>query len=255
MENELIAGLILCAVWIPVEAVFLATISTTPAKWVFGIKVRKAGGAKLSLSDALSRSFLVWVQGMGFAIPIVLIVTNYFAYKRLTKSGVTLWDKSVEAIVEHKKWGFLRAVSVVFVTFSSFVLFAVLDKQNDQTEYASTVTSSANNTFGLYFKNECNHPISLVLRYQEAGGSWHTEGGWYIDGGASGYLQDGKGNNLRTSNAVWYYYAKTTDSSSLEWAGEHYYEYAGINLPMRKLKGTNGHNSWTTTCPQDLSAR
>lgn len=249
MENELIAGLMLCVVWIPIEAVFLATIATTPAKWVFGIKVRKADGTKLSFSDALSRSFLVWVQGMGFAIPIVLMVTNYLAYKRLTKSGVTLWDKSVGAIVEHKQWSFLRVVSVVFITFCSFMLIAVLDKQNDQTKYASTVAASANNTFGFYFENKCNHPLSLVLHYQGGDGIWYTQGGWNIHGGFSGYLQDEKGNNLRTSNAVWYYYAKTTDSSNWEWAGEHYFEYAGVNLPMIRLEDTDGDSNWSTTCP------
>jgi hypothetical protein len=50
----------------------------------------------LSFSEALNRSFLVFVQGVGLGIPFVALFTQLFAYRRLTKTGTTLWDTSTK---------------------------------------------------------------------------------------------------------------------------------------------------------------
>src|SRR3546814_12019146 len=52
----------------------------------------------------------IFVQGVGFGIPFVALFTQLFAYRRLTKTGTTLWDTSAGAVVLHKKWGVVRAL-------------------------------------------------------------------------------------------------------------------------------------------------
>ena len=59
LANPLSAVIILYLLWIPIEAAFLASIGTTPAKWIFGIGVLCSNGEKLSYSNALKRAFLV----------------------------------------------------------------------------------------------------------------------------------------------------------------------------------------------------
>ena len=127
IENPIIAGVVLYLVWLPAEAVLLSLFGTTPAKWLFGIKVAHPGGGLLSFSESLNRSFLVFVQGVGFGIPFVALFTQLFAYRRLTKTGTTLWDTSTSAVVLHKKWGVFRALVCTAAVFAVLILISALN--------------------------------------------------------------------------------------------------------------------------------
>ena len=116
VENSIVAYIVLYLVWLPAEALLLSLFGTTPAKLLFGITVKHPDGNLLSFSEALKRSFLVSVQGLGFGIPLVSLFTLLFAYRRLTKTGTTLWDTSVGAVVLHKKWGVVRALVCIAVS-------------------------------------------------------------------------------------------------------------------------------------------
>lgn len=132
LENPIIAGFLFYLVWLPAEAVFLALFGTTPAKWLFGIRVVHSKDEPLSFSEALHRSFLVWVQGVGLGIPFVALFTQLFAYRRLTKTGTTLWDTSTHAMVTHREWSILRAIMCVAVVFAVLVLMGVMNSIGNQ---------------------------------------------------------------------------------------------------------------------------
>jgi uncharacterized RDD family membrane protein YckC len=132
IENPIIASVVLYLVWLPAEAVFLWLFGTTPAKWLFGIKVVHPGGDLLSISDALTRSFLVFVQGIGLGIPLIALFTQLFAYRRLTKTGTTLWDRSASAVVIHKEWGVLRALICTGAVFGVLILMSALNAVGNQ---------------------------------------------------------------------------------------------------------------------------
>jgi len=127
IENPIIAGVVLYLVWLLAEALLLSLFGTTPAKWLFGIRVAHPGGDLLSFSEALKRSFLVFVQGVGFGIPFVALFTQLFAYRRLTKTGTTLWDTSANAVVLHKKWGVFRALVCSAAVFVVLILMSALN--------------------------------------------------------------------------------------------------------------------------------
>lgn len=127
IENPIITGVVLYLIWLPAEALFLSILGTTPAKWLFGIRVVQAGGHSLSISEAFNRSFLVFVQGVGLGIPIVALFTQLFAYRRLTRTGTTLWDTSANAVVLHKKWGVFRAIVCTAAVFAVLVLVSALN--------------------------------------------------------------------------------------------------------------------------------
>jgi uncharacterized RDD family membrane protein YckC len=126
IENEFIGGVVLNLIWVPAEALLLSLFGTTPAKWLFGIRVVHADGTELSFSEALERSFLVFVQGEGLCIPLVALFTQLFAYRRLSKTGTTLWDTSTNAVVLHKKWGVLRALVCTAAVFAVLILVSAL---------------------------------------------------------------------------------------------------------------------------------
>jgi len=131
VENPITAGIVVYLLWLPVEAGFLAATGTTPAKWVFGISVVSTEGKKLSFSSALKRTFLVWIQGEGLGIPLVTLFTLLFAYRRLTKSGTTLWDTSVGSVVTHKKWGVFRATASILIVLMALMIMGVLNSMGN----------------------------------------------------------------------------------------------------------------------------
>ena len=127
IENPIIASVVLYLIWLPAEALLLSLFGTTPAKWLFGIRVAHPGGDLLNFSEALNRSFLVFIQGVGLGIPFVALFTQLFAYRRLTKTGTTLWDTSSSAVVLHKKWGVFRALACTAAVFVVLILISALN--------------------------------------------------------------------------------------------------------------------------------
>lgn len=127
VENLIIANVVLYLIWLPAEALLLSLFGTTPAKWLFGIRIEHPGGNLLSLAEALNRSFLVFVQGVGFGIPFVALFTQLFAYRWLTKTGTTLWDTSANAVMLHKKWGVFRSLACTATVFAVLILISALN--------------------------------------------------------------------------------------------------------------------------------
>jgi hypothetical protein len=126
LENQVIAGVVLLTVWIPLEAILLSAVGNTPAKWLFGISVKTTDGANLSFQQALRRSFLAALQGMALGIPFVAFFTQIFAYRRLTKTGTTLWDTAANSVVTHKTWSIGRAIMCVVSVLFVLVLISVM---------------------------------------------------------------------------------------------------------------------------------
>jgi uncharacterized RDD family membrane protein YckC len=92
--------------WIPVEALLLSRIGTTPGKWMLGIRVTDDLGQNLAYWPALKRSSLVLVIGNGFGmptfelLPMIQGVMSWILYRR---SGNTLWDRAAQSQLVHSK--------------------------------------------------------------------------------------------------------------------------------------------------------
>lgn len=100
---ETLLGVIFLGVFRLYEAAMFAAFGTTPLKALFRIRVRRADGRKLSFMDALGRSLRVWLMGEGLGIPLVSLVTHISAYSRLTRDGITSWDRSSGFVVTHQE--------------------------------------------------------------------------------------------------------------------------------------------------------
>ncbi|MFQ5480289.1 MAG: RDD family protein [Thermodesulfobacteriota bacterium] len=111
LGNPLISGVVVYVLWVPVEAFFIYRRGATPGKWLFGISVLDASGQTLTYPDALQRTFLVWIKGDGLGIPIVALITRIFAYKRLMRTGTTLWDTAMGSVVTHSEFSMLRKIA------------------------------------------------------------------------------------------------------------------------------------------------
>ena len=99
--------------WVFQESILLSTLGTTPGKWLFAIKLRDCTGKKLNLSNALGRSFSVWLKGCGLGIPIITLFTQLGARTTLKKTGATSWDKAGGYVISHRKIGAIRGTLAV----------------------------------------------------------------------------------------------------------------------------------------------
>jgi hypothetical protein len=128
MSNVLL-GFLIVFVWIFIETVLLMSWGTTPGKWMLSTTLRTARGAKLDGWAALSRSFDVWLRGLGVGIPLISLFTRLKAYNRLKAAGETLWDANGGFVVSHEPLRTGRLALVVLVVLA-WVGLVVLGSQS-----------------------------------------------------------------------------------------------------------------------------
>jgi uncharacterized RDD family membrane protein YckC len=122
--NRFLGAFITVMLWLPIEALFLWSVGTTPGKWVFGIKVRTQAGSTLGYWTALARAFLVFIKGLGLTIPLVSLITLIVSYDRLVKTGSMSWDKDLGTSVGYEKMTDTRLV-FCFVAVIVWALYTV----------------------------------------------------------------------------------------------------------------------------------
>ncbi len=123
--NGTLLAIIVYFLYLFIEPGMLALWGTTPGKALFNIRLRKTDGTKLKYPEALSRACSVWVRGIGLGIPIVTIFTQVSAYNRLTKDGITSWDKDGGFRVIHKIIGPGRIIAVIAIEMMIFALIVI----------------------------------------------------------------------------------------------------------------------------------
>lgn len=115
-------GPLIYLTWLPVEALFISKLGTTPTKWCFGISIRTRNREKLAFFSALNRTVQVWIRGDGLGFLPVMLATRATAYNRLTNTGSTTWDDNCETRVQHEPSGYARAISLALLVVAVYAL-------------------------------------------------------------------------------------------------------------------------------------
>ncbi len=129
-QNNYALGMLLFFAWVFVEALLLSSFQTTPGKWLFKTNVASASGFPISFSQALTRSLKVWWRGFGAGFPIATMITMIIAHGRLTRNGITSWDKDGGFSVTHEIIGVPRVLAAVAFFLVFLVLVAVGNSVN-----------------------------------------------------------------------------------------------------------------------------
>lgn len=111
-------------IWIPIEALLLSTMGTTPGKFLLKIKLRP----KMDFSKAFRRSFAVWFRGLGMGIPLINILCLLNAYHKLRLLHTTSWDVEEKVTVTYQHVSKFRIYFAVFVALLAFLLYYVIKK-------------------------------------------------------------------------------------------------------------------------------
>ena len=129
-RSDTIFSLAIPFLWVFIESLLLSSFGTTPGKSLFRVTLALPPGSSMTLQQALSRSFKVWVRGLGFGLPIVNVVTLVFAHHRLKKNSQTSWDLEGGFTIAHSRIGFFRILIAVvfFIVVFGFLGFGIYRK-------------------------------------------------------------------------------------------------------------------------------
>jgi len=139
-------GMLYAFLWVPVEAFFLATLGTTPGKWLLKTTLRDSKGNKLKFSDGLSRSLYVWTWGLGIGFWYATLVGALFGYLDLKNKGTTRWDREGGFQVSHGKIGGFRLILAIILLGCFFLALVLL---NDFVSEAVSIASTPMRLIGL----------------------------------------------------------------------------------------------------------
>ena len=120
LGHPLVAPVLITAAWVPIEALLIASLGTTPGKWLFGVFLQFSisdayarRDTRAQLERALSRSFRVWWEGIACGVPILAPVLIAVAYEKLSQNQETDWDFAHDVLVTHGPAGVLNTVTGV----------------------------------------------------------------------------------------------------------------------------------------------
>jgi uncharacterized RDD family membrane protein YckC len=123
-NNSMLFTILIMASWIPVEAFLLSNFGTTIGKWLLNTSITKYSGAKLSYSNALKRSGLVYLSGVALGLPIFSQLAMVASFVHLRNNESTIWDTNVNSFVCHSKLVWWRSgVAIVIVIASWAILY------------------------------------------------------------------------------------------------------------------------------------
>ncbi len=109
----------MAASWVLTESLLLTFVGTTPGKWCMNIRITKDNGERLNFTEALHRSLLVFVLGMGLNVIYTQIICNIHAYFTLTNHGKTYWDKKQNLKVTHHPVSPMGIIGSILILFAS----------------------------------------------------------------------------------------------------------------------------------------
>jgi hypothetical protein len=120
LVHPLVAPVLITATWIPIEALLIAIVQTTPGKWLFGVYLQfsisdayASRDTRSRLYRAARRAVRVWWEGMGCGFPLFAPVFIAVAYERVAVKQETAWDFAQDCLVTHGPPGGLNTVTGV----------------------------------------------------------------------------------------------------------------------------------------------
>ena len=120
LGHPLLAPMIITGTWVIVEALLIASVQTTPGKWLFGCYLQFSisdayapRDLRSQIERALKRSFRVWWEGVGCGFALLAPILIAVAYEKLAQDQETDWDFAQDCLVTHGPPGVLNTVTGV----------------------------------------------------------------------------------------------------------------------------------------------
>ena len=120
LGHPLVAPILITGSWVPIEALLIASLTTTPGKWLFGVYLQFSisdayarRDSRTQFARALKRAFRVWWEGVGLGFPLLAPFLVAVAYEKVMVQQETDWDFAHDCLVTHGPPGVLNLVTGV----------------------------------------------------------------------------------------------------------------------------------------------
>jgi hypothetical protein len=120
LGHPLVAPILITGSWIPIEGLLIASLGTTPGKWMFGVYLQFSisdayarRDARAHLERGLKRSFRVWWEGVACGFPLLAPILIAVAYEKVAQNQETDWDFAQDCLVTHGPAGVLNTLTGV----------------------------------------------------------------------------------------------------------------------------------------------
>jgi hypothetical protein len=120
LGHPLLAPVLITGTWVPIEALLIASLGTSPGKWLFGVYLQFSisdayarRDTRAQLQRALERSFRVWWEGVACGFPLLAPVLIAVAYEKIAQNQETDWDFAQDVLVTHGPPGVLNTATGV----------------------------------------------------------------------------------------------------------------------------------------------
>jgi len=120
LGHPLVAPMVITGSWIAIETLLMASLGTTPGKWLFGCYLQFSisdayanRSMRSQLLRALKRSLRVWWEGMGCGFPLVAPILIAIAYERVVQNQETDWDFAQDCLATYAPPGILNTITGV----------------------------------------------------------------------------------------------------------------------------------------------
>jgi len=132
LVHPIVAPIVITASWIPIEALLVTAVGTTPGKWLFGIylqfSISNAYARRdmpAQLARGMRRAIRVWFEGVACGFPLLAPVLVAVAYEKLAENQETDWDFAEDCLVTHGPAGVINTVTGVCGLASMMWLYGV----------------------------------------------------------------------------------------------------------------------------------
>ncbi len=112
--------------WFVLESVLLHYFTTTPGKWLLGLRVVNLDDSRLDLSAATRRSMKVLFSGIGFGWNYLALFCQLLSFIVAKRIGTTLWDHTGGHKVTASKLSPFRMAGFVVLFFVAIQLQAIV---------------------------------------------------------------------------------------------------------------------------------
>jgi hypothetical protein len=120
LAHPLLAPILITVLFVPVEALLITSVGTTPGKWLFGVYLQFSisdayarRDTRTQLARTLRRAVRVWATGMGCGFPLIAPILVAIAHERLLIHQETDWDFAEDCLVTHGSAGVVNTVTGV----------------------------------------------------------------------------------------------------------------------------------------------
>jgi len=152
LGHPLVAPMLITGSWVLIEALLIASLATTPGKWLFGVYLQFSisdayarRDSRTQFERALKRAFRVWWEGVGCGFPLLAPFLIAVSYEKLTVQQETDWDFAQDCLVTHGPPGVLNLVTGVCGLAAMLWLYGVAWHQPmaDSIAWARTTITDA----------------------------------------------------------------------------------------------------------------